>query len=104
MQGKSLRFLFATLLGAVSLFAQQTDKPRISTLTVVPSEPIQPTGNCKSNTGGYLNKDGRTALTNSEIGQFVSDKLHDGYILTVYPATKNGIFVSAGCTNLISGP
>ena len=103
MRGKALHLLFVVLLGASVLFAEQAGKPKISNLTIVPSEPVPPTGDCKSSTAGYLNKNGKTTLKNSEIGKFISEKLHDGYVLTMYPKTKNGIFVSAECTN-VSAP
>jgi hypothetical protein len=87
---------------SISLFAQQASKPQISSVTVLPSDPVVPTGNCKSSTAGYLEQSRRRAVSNNEIGAFVSKSLHDGYILTVYPASKTGIFVSMQCTNTMS--
>jgi len=85
---------------AVILPGQEASKSRISSITFRPSEPVQPSGDCKSSTGGYLEKNGRITITNGEISKFVSEKLRDGYILTMYPAAKDGIFVNAECTNV----
>jgi hypothetical protein len=102
MQRRLASLLLASLIGAAILLGQQSTRPRVS-VRIAPSEPVRPRGDCKSNTAGYLNKDGRTALTNSEIGKFVSENLAHGYVLTMYPAeTNNGIFVSAACTNVMS--
>ena len=102
MQRKLASLLLAALVCAAVLLAQQSTKPQVS-VQIVPSESVRPTGDCSSNTAGYLNKDGRTVLTSSDIGKFVSDNLHHGYILTIYPTqSKNGIFVSAECTNIMS--
>jgi hypothetical protein len=104
MQLKFAVPFFATLVLAAVLIAQQPTKPQVS-VHIAPSEPIRPTGDCNSNTAGYLNEDGRTALTNSEVGKFVSESLGHGYILTMYPAeSNNGVFVSAECTKLMSLP
>jgi hypothetical protein len=84
---------------AFALFAQEPAKPKISEITVLPSELIQRSGNCKSSTAGYLEKSRQASMSDKDIGGFVSKSLHDGYIVTVYPATKNGIFVNMECTN-----
>jgi hypothetical protein len=98
------RLLFFVLLAGTSLFAQQAVKQRIANVTGLPSEPIQPSGNCKSSTFGYLEKDHRTSMTDGELGDFVSRSLHDGYIVTIYPATKRGTFVNMQCTNTTAKP
>lgn len=93
MLRKSMSVSVGLLLAAIA-FAQQPSKPQISGLTVLPSDPIVPTGDCTSSTAGYLEK-----ITDNKLGAFVSKSLHDGYIVTVYPATKSGIFVAMQCTN-----
>jgi hypothetical protein len=108
MQWKISLFFLIVLGAAEILLSQQPpkaqigaeNKPRVK-VQIVPSEPILPTGDCKSSTGGYLSQDGRTVLTDSEIGKFVSENLHHGYVLTMYPETKNGVFVVADCTNMM---
>jgi hypothetical protein len=89
---------------AISLFAQQASKPQIGSVTVLPSDPVVPTGNCKSSTAGYLEQSRQRKMSDKEIGLFVSKSLHDGYIVTVYPATNSGIFVSMACTNITVKP
>jgi hypothetical protein len=89
-------------LVAISLFAKQASKPQISSVTVLPSDPIVPSGDCKASTAGYLDQSRRRSMSDKEIGAFVSKSLHDGYIVSVYPATKTGIFVSMQCTNTMS--
>jgi hypothetical protein len=85
------------LLSAISLDSQETLKPQaqIRKITVLPSEPIEPTGNCKTSTAGYLKK-----TSKAEIASFVEPSLQDGYIVTLYPRTKSGIFVNMECTNV----
>jgi hypothetical protein len=88
-----------SLLGVATVVGQEPSKPTISSITVLPSEPIIPSGDCKSSTAGYLEKSRQRAMFDDELGTFVSKSLRDGYILTVYPATKTGIFVNMQCTN-----
>jgi hypothetical protein len=95
MQAKSVWFLAVLLLTATILFAQQSSKPKISDITIMPSDPIVGSGNCKSSTAGYLEPNPSAR----EIEEFVSKSLHDGYIVTVYPAAKRGTFVNLSCTN-----
>jgi hypothetical protein len=97
-----LRLAFATFLVAIP-FGQQPEKPRISNITILPSEPVVPTGTCKSSTAGYLD-DSRPpkSMTDEELGKFVSKSLHDGYIISIYPSTKTGIFVTMQCTNTMA--
>jgi hypothetical protein len=99
MQASFLRFAFAALFSVAVPFGQQTDKPRISNITVLPSEPVQPSGNCKASSSGYLEKNGRTKMTKAELGNFVDSSLRDGYAVTIYPETKRGVFVNLECTN-----
>lgn len=87
------------LLLAAIAFAQQPSKPQISGITVLPSDPVVPTGNCTSSSAGYLEKSRQGNMTDQQLGEFVSKSLHDGYIVTIYPTTKSGIFVTVQCTN-----
>jgi len=79
-------------LSAATLSGQES----ISKITVLPSEPIAP-GSCTTSTAGYLEIKGRTKMTKVEIGKFVDSSLREGYILTIYPETKRGIFVDKEC-------
>ncbi len=93
-----LVFLFSTS----SLNSQESNKPPIAKITVLPSEPVKPTGNCKASISGYLEMEGRTKMTKAEIGNWVDSSLRDGYVVTIYPETKRGIFVNMECTNAIA--
>ena len=99
MQRKVVQIMFAVLLGAGALFAQSANKPSITSITGLPSEPVKPTGTCKVSTQGYLEVNHRTNLSQKQIGKLISKFVHDGYIVTIYPPTKDGIFVDLECTN-----
>lgn len=101
MQRKFFLLLFTALICSVILLAQGFPKPQISNITTLPSDPILPTGNCKTGSAGYVEIDGRVELKDQEIGKYVLSRLHDGYIITLYPATKRGIFADLECTNAI---
>jgi|ERR1017187_2196810 hypothetical protein len=96
MQQQFIQRAAVAALLAFSLLGQQPNKPTISKITAVPSEPI-PKGTCTSSTAGYLEKAGRTNLTDAEIGKSVFGALRQGYIVTIYPPTKRGIFVNFEC-------
>jgi hypothetical protein len=83
---------------AGTLFAQ--DKPRIASITGIPSEPIAPE-KCTFSTSGYLEmENGKTLdFTDAEFGHMILPALRDGYVLTIYPPTKRGIFISQVCPN-----
>jgi hypothetical protein len=83
-------------VAALAVLAQ--DRPRIASITAVPSEPIPP-GKCTYSTSGYLElKDGKTKdFSDAEFGQMILPALRDGYVLTIYPPTKRGIFVNSEC-------
>jgi hypothetical protein len=91
------------LIAPPLLDSQEKNKPKISSVTVLPSDPVVPSGDCKSSTAGYL-EDSRPpkAISDGELGKFVSKSLHDGYIVSIYPATKTGIFVTMQCTNTMT--
>ena len=82
----------------ILLFAQKPQQPKI-TIVGAPSEPI-PTGTCTSSTFGYLELNGKTVeFTDAEFGQMIMPALRQGYVLTIYPPTKRGIFVNQECHN-----
>jgi hypothetical protein len=96
--------IFTLGLLACALLAQRSDdRPKIGSVIALPSERIPP-GSCKASTAGYLEVSGRTVLTKPEVGQYVTDALREGYILTIYPATKRGIFVNAECVSSAATP
>jgi hypothetical protein len=95
-----IKFLALVTISGL-LIAQQPNKNRI-TVTVGPGgDPIHPS-TCKSSVLGYLEIGGRTNLTPTEMGQYVLDRIGKGFVLTIYPETKNGIAVSADCRNPVS--
>jgi|HubBroStandDraft_1064217.scaffolds.fasta_scaffold60236_3 hypothetical protein len=103
MQDILFRFVFVALFSFAISLGQQQDKPRIANITVLPSEPIVPSGTCKSSTAGYLD-DSRPPkmMSDEDLGKFVSKSLRDGYIVSIYPSTKTGIFVTMQCTNTMA--
>jgi hypothetical protein len=50
---------------------------------------------CTFSTLGYLESEGRTKLTDEEVGRYVATALRDGYVVTLYPTTERGLFVNA---------
>jgi hypothetical protein len=89
-------FRSVAILGiALTLSAQ--DKPKIDkiTITVGPSEPPLKPALCKESSYGNLHYGDRTKLTPSEIGEYVLRVTEEGNIVTVYPGSKDGIFVYA---------
>jgi hypothetical protein len=80
----------------LALFGQEPSKPVIAGVKVLPSEPI-PSGSCTSSTAGYIEKNGRTDFTDAEFGQMILSALKGGYVLTLYPRTKSGIFIFQEC-------
>jgi len=85
-------------LAASLLVGQEPLHPRITDMKVVPSEPIPP-GTCTSSRAGYLDseKTHSTVLDDTEIGKYINSNLKQGYTITIYPRTKNGIFVYLDC-------
>jgi hypothetical protein len=94
-----LRYLMipVVLVGIVLLaVAQQTSKPTM-TIAVSPPEPITG-GACTTSTFGYLDLNGKTSdFTEEELGKMILPALRQGYVLTIYPPTKRGIFVNQEC-------
>lgn len=90
--------IFAALAGIVVLaVSQQTSKPTV-TIVVSPPEPIAQ-GSCTTSTFGYLDLNGKTEFTDVELGKMIMPALRQGYVLTIYPPTKRGIFVNQECHN-----
>jgi len=78
-------------------FAQELTKPQIGKIVALPAdEPLQ-AATCTASWSGYLEINGRIELTEAEIGKFVASSLRDGYVLTIYPESKNGVFVDMTC-------
>lgn len=93
-----LRSVLFVLFSLAISYPQQPEKPSIS-VTIGPSEPVVPSGNCTSSRAGYLEQ---TKPSDFEIGRFVSEKLHEGYVVTIYPTTKRGVFTYLTCTNTMA--
>lgn len=97
------------LLGMAVLFAQQ-NKPQSGTevsppkvsVSELPPEPIPP-AICKQSYSGYLEiakhrKVKDTNLTSQQIGNYVKQRLSEGYILSLYPQTSGRLFVIESCS------
>lgn len=95
MQSLRIMLLCATFV-AIAI-AQQVSKPQISDITGVPADAM-PSGNCTASRAGYFETTGKNKMTEAKLAKFVSSSLHDGYVLTIYPETRNGIFVDMKCT------
>jgi hypothetical protein len=93
---RSLILIPCLMFAAIAVSGQELEKPRIVKIITVPSEPVLP-GNCDSSIAGYLEIKGRTTLTEAEIGHYIAMTQKDGYVLTIYPPTKEGIFVNVEC-------
>jgi hypothetical protein len=95
---RAVRFGLISGLSAI-LLAQQPSKPTGYTIEITPPEPIA-VGACASSTFGYLELNGkRTDFTEAEFGRMILPALRQGYVLTIYPPTKSGIFVNQQCHN-----
>jgi len=88
--------VIASMLAMGMTFAQQKEKNTVS-ISVLPPEPVAG-GTCKSSTFGYLDFNGKTEqFTDEELGKMIMPALRQGYVLTIYPPTKRGIFVNQEC-------
>ncbi len=86
----------AAMLLALALIAQEPTKPRIVIKAISP-EPVAE-GTCAFSTDGYLEENGKKdGFTDAEFGHMVLPALRQGYILTIYPPTKRGFFISQEC-------
>ena len=95
--------LLTSAVFSVLLFADKTlsskvpkETPSIKAVAVLPPEEISG-GPCEASTSGYLGVGDRTELTEAEIGQYITTALRGGFVLTIYPPTKRGVFVNASC-------
>lgn len=77
-------------------FSQEPNKPKVGSITGVPAD-ISHTGTCAASRAGYFETTGKEKMTEAKLAKFVSSSLRDGYVLTIYPETKNGIFVNMEC-------
>jgi|GEM_PF-3872551 len=85
---------------AILLFAQQSTPTPNIVIQGVPSEQI-PAGTCTSSTFGYVEFNGeRSGFTDAEFGKAILSALRQGYVLTIYPSTKSGIFINQECHSL----
>jgi hypothetical protein len=93
------RFIFCTCfaLCTLTVFAQEVNKPQIGSIAGIPADAI-PSGRCAASRAGYFETTGKDKMTEAKLAKFVSSSLRDGYVLTIYPETKNGIFVNMECT------
>jgi hypothetical protein len=93
----SLAFLF--LLVSAD-FSQESNLPKVS-VSELPPEPI-PVGTCKKSYSGYLEVDEHgnakdTNLTSKQIGNYVKQRLSEGYSLSLYPQASGRLFVIETC-------
>ncbi|HTR38551.1 MAG TPA: hypothetical protein VMH80_21735 [Bryobacteraceae bacterium] len=85
----------------ISAIAAQDGSKRDAkiTITVGPSDSPLNAASCKESSYGNLHNGDRTKLTPGEIGEYVARVIKEGNILTIYPESKDGIFVYARCPN-----
>ena len=83
---------------AIHLRAQQGTKPSVSITSIkaMPGEPI-PKGTCTYSTSGYLEKDGKREFKDADLGKLIAPALRQGYVITLYPPTKHGIYAYQEC-------
>jgi len=94
-------YLGIMAVATVSVLAQNA--PNTDKVTVKvggPSQPPLAIASCKESSYGNLHHSHRTKLTPEEIGEYISRVIQGGNIVTVYPETKDGIFVYARCPNV----
>ena len=86
---------------AAILLAQQQPKPNFSSIVAsAPPDALSSaaSGTCKTTTFGYLDLNGKTEdFTDQELGKMIQPALRQGYVLTIYPPTKRGIWVYQEC-------
>ncbi len=85
------------ILAVASVLTAQESKPTIGRIAALPSEPPLSAATCTASRSGYLEKDGKTKITEAEMATFIAASLRDGYVLTIYPESKSGIFVNMEC-------
>lgn len=82
--------LFALALAFSFVSAQEISKPQISNIAGVPSDRSF-TGTCTASTQGYVD------IPEAKMGKWLYSKLQEGYVITIYPKTHDGIFVDMEC-------
>jgi hypothetical protein len=86
---------------AAILIPQQQSKPNIGSVSGnAPTDAIAAaaSGGCSTTTFGYLDLKGKTAdFTDEEFGKMIQPALRQGYVLTIYPPTKRGVWVYQEC-------
>jgi hypothetical protein len=90
----------AVPFGQQSEKAQKSDWPEVS-VSELPPEPI-PAGTCKHSRSGYLEIDEHgkvkdTNLTSKQVGEYVNQRLGEGYALALYPQASLRVFVIETC-------
>lgn len=94
---KPVVFMAITTACALMLLAQQPKYAKLTSITGIPGEPIA-AGTCTTSTSGYLELGGETSgFNDAEFGKAILSALHQGYVITMYPPTKNGIFLNQEC-------
>ena len=96
---KQIPLAFLFLLSSLS-FPQKSNLPKVS-VSELPPEPI-PAGTCKRSYSGYLEiyKRGKakdTDLTSQQIGDYIKQRLSEGYSLSLYPQASGRLFVIETC-------
>jgi hypothetical protein len=92
-----LKIILLCVVAVLTLAAQESNKPHISNIVGIPADAV-PSGNCTASWAGYFESTGKNKMTEAKLAKFVTSSLRDGYILTIYPETRNGIFVDMKCT------
>src|SRR5260370_13129197 len=90
--------VYIILLADVIPLKKLPEARRVRRVAILPSEETPP-GSGNASTAGYLEIGDRTELTEAEIGQYIVTALRDGFVVTIYPATKRGVFVNANCVS-----
>jgi hypothetical protein len=95
-------FLIGILTGLVlSVVAQQPTTAILSDVTPVPPSDAASAalaGSCKFSTSGYLFLNGKDGgFSDSQVGEALMSSLRQGYVITIYPPTKRGIWLNQEC-------
>lgn len=83
----------AAFLSFVS--AQTFTKPTI-TVTELPETDVT-WGSCKDSTSGYLGDGKNEVPTASQLGEYTTKRLSEGYSIKMWPQPKGRVFVVATC-------
>jgi hypothetical protein len=85
--------IMAILTGAI---VAQPSGPHAESITALPAAALV-VGTCRSASSGYLEVNGRTELSDVEMGQYVNAALRAGEVLTLYQTTTRGVFANSEC-------